>query len=156
MLAKTAPLRLSPATDFMNRRTLLALVLGFAAILTTLHLAAAPLAANQKIKLPDGRIVKVLSVSKVESSKGVMALMVRYQTNLSIEEHKALGDEVDDVWKFAVKDVERDGFTEAIITPNEVHKGIFLTSNRMLNFIFEKSADGKWTRLSRTEFMARQ
>ena len=41
-----------------------------------------------------------------------MALMVRYQTPLSVDESKALSAEVDDFWKIAVKDVERDGFSE--------------------------------------------
>ena len=118
--------------------------------------AAAPSPDNQTLKLPCGRTVKVLSVSRVEYSKGVMALMVRYQTTLSVEERKALSDEVDDVWKIAVKQVERYGYHEAIISSNEVPKGIFVTANRMFNFIFEKGADGKWTRLGRSEFMAVQ
>jgi hypothetical protein len=139
----------------MTPRSLLTLTLGFAAVLiTTLRLPASTLTENETIKLPNGHVVKVLSVSKVESSKGVMALMVRYQTTLSINERKALSDEVDDVWKFAVKDVERSGYSEAILSSNEVRKGIFLTANRMLNFIFEKGADGKWTRLNRSDFLA--
>jgi hypothetical protein len=85
-----------------------------------------------------------------------MALMVRYQTPLSIDERKALSDEVDDFWKIAVKDVEHDGYNEAIISSNEVPKGIILTSSRMFNFIFEKGPDGKWTRLNRADFLAVQ
>jgi hypothetical protein len=116
--------------------------------------SAAPLAENELIKLPCGHTVKILSISKIEYSKGVMALMVRYQTPLSIDERKALSDEVDDFWKIAVKDVEHDGYNEAIISSNEIPKGIILTSSRMFNFIFEKGPDGKWTRLNRAEFMA--
>jgi hypothetical protein len=117
---------------------------------------AAPLAENETIKLPCGHTIKVLSISKIEYSKGVMALMVRYQTPLSIDERKALSDEVDDFWKIAVKDVEHDGYSDAIISSNEVPKGIFLTASRMFNFIFEKGPDGKWTRLNRAEFLATQ
>jgi len=157
VLAKPPQLRLSPATYFMNRRTWLILLLGSAAILfTASRLTAAPLAANQIVKLPSGRTIKVLSVSKVEYSKGVMALMLRYQTNLSFDEHKAFSDEVDDVWKIAVKDVEHYGFDEAIISSNEVPKGMFITASRVSNFIFEKGSDGKWTRLNRSDFMAAQ
>jgi len=141
----------------MNRRTVPALLLGIlVTLLTPFSLPAAPLADNQTIKLPNGHVIKVLSISKVESSKGVMALMVRYQTAISIEERKALSEEVDDVWKVAIKDVEKGGYTEAILSSNEVRKGIFLTANRMLNFIFEKGSDGKWTRLNRADFMAVQ
>ena len=130
MLAKTLPLRLSPATPFMFRRTLPLL-----AFLTFLFAGtaaqAAPLAENETIELPCGHLVKILSVSKVEYSKGVMALMVRYQTSLSIDQRKALSDEVDDFWKLAVKDVEHYGYDEAIISSNEVPKGIILTSSRI-------------------------
>ena len=119
--------------------------------------SAAPLHENETVKLPCGRTIKVLSVSRIEYSKGVMALMVRYQTSLSVEqERKALSEEVDDVFKVAQKQVERDGFHEAIISSNEVPHGIILTSSRMLNFIFERGADGTWTRLGRSEFMAVQ
>jgi hypothetical protein len=153
MLAKTTRLRLSPATP-MHRRLLPVLSgLGFFA-LTIFQIQAAPLAANDVIKLPTGRIAKILSISKIEYSKGVMALMVRYQTTLSVDERKALSQEVDEVWKLTEKEVERDGFGDAIISSNEVPKGIFITANRMENFIYEKGADGQWTRLNRADFMA--
>jgi len=130
----------------------LVLVLGLA-----LPVPAAPLHENETIKLPCGRTIKVLSVSRIQYSTGVMALMVRYQTTLSVEQqHKALSEEVDDVFKVAQKQVEHDGFHEAIISSNEVPHGIILTSSRMLNFIFERGADGTWTRLGRSEFMAVQ
>ena len=156
-LAKTTRLRLSPATSFMNRRSLLTLFFGFASLALALsHSHAAPLAANQMLKLPSGRTAKILSISKIEYSKGVMALMLRYQTTLPFDESKALSQEVDEVWKMTQKDVERYGYGEAIISSNEVPKGIFITANRMLNFIYEKGADGKWTRLNRADFMAAQ
>ncbi len=117
---------------------------------------AAPLTENQLLKLPSGRMAKILSVSKIEYSKGVMALMVRYQTTLSVDERNAVSQEVDEVWKFAEKDVEHYGFQEAIISSNEIPKGIFITTNRMVNFIYEKGADGKWARLNRADFMAAQ
>ena len=154
-LAKSAPLRLSPATYLMNRRCLPVILLGmlFAVIG---HAAAAPLVEDESLKLPSGRVAKILSVSKIEYSKGVMALMVRYQTTLSLDERKAISQEVDDVWKYAEKDVEHYGYGEAIISTNETPKGIFITASRMVNFIYERGADGKWTRLNRADFMAAQ
>jgi hypothetical protein len=143
----------------MHRRPLFAALLALATVfLTAPPSQAAPqlLVENATFKLPCGHVIKVLSVSKVEFSKGVMALMVRYQTPLSVDQSKALSQEVDDVWKIAVKDVERDGYSEAIISSNEEPKGIFISANRMLNFLYEKGADGKWTRLNRADFMAAQ
>jgi len=141
----------------MNRRFSPALLLGLALILlSVLPSRATLLAQDETIKLPSGRIAKILSVSKIEYSKGVMALMVRYQTTLSVDERKALSDEVDAVWKIAEKDVEHYGYGEAIISSNEVPKGIFITASHMINFIYEKGPDGKWTRLNRADFMAAQ
>ena len=141
----------------MHPRSLLVAGLGFALALGGfVSLRAAPLQENESVKLPCGRTVKVLSISKVEYSKGVMALLVRYQTTLSVEQRKALSEEVDDVWKLTEKQVERLGYGEAILSSNEVPKGIFLTANRMQNFIFEKGSDGKWSRLNRSDFMAAQ
>jgi len=157
MLAKITRLRLSPATSFMNRRSLpISLLVSAFVALTVFPSQAAPLSANQTLKLPTGRMAKILSVSKIEYSKGVMALMVRYQTTLSVDERKALSQEVDEVWKVAQKDVEHYGYREAIISSNEVPKGVFITANHMLNFIYEKGADDKWTRLNRADFMAAQ
>ncbi len=141
----------------MNRCLMPALLLGFAFISSSFFRAqAAPLSQDETLKLPSGRMAKILSVSKVEYSKGVMALMVRYQTTLSVDERAALSQEVDDVWKIAQKDVEHYGYGEAIISSNETPKGIFITANRVLNFIYEKGADGKWSRLNRADFMAAQ
>jgi hypothetical protein len=138
----------------MYRRTLTALLLGAALALFAVRAGAAPLAANEVLKLPSGHLAKILSISKVEYSKGVMALLVRYQTSLSIDEAKAVSQEVDEVWKFAEKDVEHAGCGDAIISSNQTVKGFLLTTNREAKFIYEKGADGKWSRLSRADFMA--
>lgn len=139
----------------MHRRFAPAFFLGLVFGLLT-PLSAAPLHENETIRLQCGHSVKVLSVSRIEYSKGVPALMVRYQTILSVEQRKLLSEEVDDVFKIAQKQVERDGFHEAVISSNEVSHGMIVTTNRTLNFIFERGADGKWTRIGRTEFMAAQ
>ncbi|HUB66785.1 MAG TPA: hypothetical protein VL981_04805 [Candidatus Methylacidiphilales bacterium] len=140
----------------MNRRLWLILFWGFAtACLASTHTFAS-LEPGQILKLPGGHTVKILSITKIEYSKGVMAVMVRYQTNLSLDQRTALVQEVDDFWKIAVKDVDHYGYNEAILSSNEIHKGLFLTASRMLNFIFEKGPDGKWTRLSRADVLAFQ
>jgi hypothetical protein len=134
----------------MNRLAFFALLMGFSLV----SARADGLTANETLKLPSGRTAKILSISKIEYSKGVMALMVRYQTTLSVDQQKALSQEVDEVFKFAQMDAERARYDEAIISSNEVPRGIIITTSRMVNFIFEKGADNKWTRLDRGDFMA--
>jgi hypothetical protein len=73
-----------------------------------------------------------------------------------VDQRDALTREVDEVWRLSQKDIEHLGFSEAILSSNEVPRGIFLTASRMLNFIYEKGPDGKWTRLSGADFMAEQ
>ena len=139
----------------MTRCLLPALFLGLSLWLGR-SAAGAPLYTGETLKLPCGHSVKVMSVSHVEYSKGVMTLMVRYETRLAPEQRKALSEEVDDVFKLTQKQVEHDGFHEAVISSNQVVHGMILTSNRTLNFIFERGSDGTWTRIGRSEFMAVQ
>jgi hypothetical protein len=140
----------------MHRPILTIAVAVVAFIGTGSRLPAAPLHPDELLKLPDGREVKVLSVSKFEYEKGVMALMVRYETKLSIDQRKEVSQEVDDVWRLAQKEVDHLGYSEAILSSNEVPKGIFLTASRTMNFIYEKGADGQWSRLNLSDFMASQ
>jgi len=137
----------------MYRRILPALVLTLG-LLAAKPVVAAPLSANQVLKLPSGHMAKILSVSKIEYSKGVMALMVRYETTLSMDEAKAVSAEVDEVWKYAQKEADRAGYADAIISSTQTVNGILLTTSRETNFIYEKGADGNWKRLDRGGFVA--
>ena len=83
-----------------------------------------------------------------------MALMVRYETTLSMDAAKDVSAEVDEVWKFAQKEADRAGYSDAIISSTQTVKGILLTTSRETNFIYEKGADGKWARLDRGGFVA--
>ncbi len=115
---------------------------------------ASSLASNEEIKLPSGHVAKILSISKIEYAKGVMALMIRYQTTLSMDQAKDVSAEVDEIWKLAQKDVEHAGLADAIISSTQTVKGLLLTTSRETNFIYEKGTDGKWTRLDRGGFVA--
>lgn len=118
--------------------------------------SAETLPEDTSLKLSSGHAVKVLSISKIWSSNGVPVLMVRYQTRLSLDERKELSQEVDEVWKSMEKEAESRKVSEVIISSNEVPRGIIVTANRMLNFIFEKDSEGKWSRLNRSEFLTAQ
>ena len=126
----------------------------FLAVFAAIPAGANSLSGSQIIKLPSGHVAKILSVSKIEYSKGVMALMVRYETTLSMDEAKAVSAEVDEIWKLAQKDADKAGYADAIISSTQVVKGLLLTTSRETNFIYEKGSDGKWTRLDRGGFVA--
>jgi hypothetical protein len=126
----------------------------FVAVAASSPVGASNLASNQELKLPSGHFAKILSISKIEYAKGVMALMIRYQTTLSMDESQNISAEVDEVWKLAQKDVEKSGLGDAIISSTQTVKGLLLTTSRETNFIYEKGSDGKWTRLDRGGFVA--
>lgn len=57
---------------------------------------------------------------------------------------KVLGAEVDEIWAAFRLDVERATVKNAIIAANEPPHGRFITTNRSFNFVFKKSPDGTW------------
>jgi hypothetical protein len=139
----------------MTRFNLSALLsVAFLAVFAVLPAVAAGLVADEMVKLPSGHFAKILSISKIEYSKGVMALLVRYQTTLSMDAAKEVSTEADEVWKIAQKDAERAGYADAIISSTQTIKGLILTTSRETNFIYEKGADGRWARLDRPGFFA--
>ena len=139
----------------MTRLNFYALIVAVCfAVFAAIPAVAAGLSADEVVKLPSGHFAKILSISKIEYSKGVMALMVRYQTSLSMDDAKAVSAEVDEVWKLAQKDAERARFDDAIISSTQTVKGLLLTTSRETNFIYERGADGKWTRLGHDDFVA--
>lgn len=70
--------------------------------------------------------------------------MLKYETNLNLSDKHPLAKEADDVWDLFRLDVERAGFTSAIISANVKPSGGFIHANQSYNFVFEKDAQGQW------------
>jgi hypothetical protein len=96
-------------------------------------------------KLPSGRTIKVGGVTKMYFTKGDPALMLKYYTDLNISDADALRREVDDIWESFKIDVENAGLKSAIISANEIPKGI-ISKTKGYNFVFIKQEDGFWRR----------
>ena len=96
-------------------------------------------------RLPSGREVKVLGVSKMFFSKGDPALMLKYRTDLRLEDQEQLRKEVEEVWQAFRVDVEQAGLKAAIISVHEPPKRVLIvTTNKSFNFVIQKSAAGNW------------
>jgi len=96
-------------------------------------------------RLPSGREVKVLGVSKMFFSKGDPALMLKYRTDLRLEDQEQLRKEVEEVWQAFRVDVEQAGLKAAIISVHEPPKRVLIVStNKSFNFVIQKSAAGNW------------
>jgi len=100
------------------------------------------------VKLPSGRSIKVLSMMKMYFTNDQPALMIKYETDLPIDNVTALGKEVDDIWQTFQADVERAHVNGAIISATTPSSGGFVSTNQSYNFVFQKSGDGSWHRLS--------
>ena len=73
--------------------------------------------------------------------------MLKYQTELSIDDKSALEKEVDEIWEVFRKDVENAQLTSGIVSANEKPTGFIITHSRGFNFVFTKSAIGEWSRM---------
>ena len=104
-----------------------------------------PVAPYRSVKLPSGKEVKVLAEMKMFFSKGDPALMLKYETDLSVSDVPALRKEVQEIWDgFFQSEVDKAKLNFAIISALEVPKGTFIKQSAGYNFVFEKSPDGKW------------
>jgi hypothetical protein len=93
--------------------------------------------------LPSGRTVKIASIMKMFFSKGDPALMLKYYTDINIDNTLELQDEVEEIWELFQIDVEKAGLNFAIISAVEMPQGIIFKT-RGFNFVFEKHESGDW------------
>jgi len=96
-------------------------------------------------KLPSGREVKVLGMTKMFFAKGDPALVLKYRTDLKLDDHEQLRKEVEEVWQAFRGDVEREGLKAAVISVQETPKRVLIiTKSRGYNFVVKKSDAGAW------------
>jgi hypothetical protein len=98
--------------------------------------------------LPSGRTIKLMSIGTMLSGDGP-ALMLRYRTDLAVDNIPALQQEVDDIWTVFQIDAEKAKVNTAIISANDAPKstGLISSTSRGYNFVYRKSPDGQWSRL---------
>src|SRR5271156_1668313 len=99
---------------------------------------------SQPMKLPSGRVVKVLGILRINFAQGPPALMLKYETDLKIADRDALRKEVDEIFAVFKADAENGQFRSAIVSANEKPTGFILKKSNTYNFVYEKRADGQW------------
>jgi len=100
---------------------------------------------NYKLfKLPSGKEIKVTGMSKMGFSNSNSALLLNYQTDISIDDKVALRNEVDEVWSVFQKDVENAGLNAGVIRPTHVEGTGLAKAGKGFGFVFVKRDDGKW------------
>jgi hypothetical protein len=99
------------------------------------------------VPLPSGKQIKVIGIGKINFSQGSPTLMLKYQTDLKVADKGILRSEVDEIWPVFKNDVEQAHMSAAIISANEIPRGVLIKSGQSYNFVYEKSADGTWRSL---------
>ncbi len=103
-------------------------------------------------RLPSGREVKVIGIGTMFFSKGDQALMLKYRTDLRLDDHDQVRKEVEEIWQAFRIDVERAGLKAAIISVHEPPKRMLIVStNKTYNFVIQKSETGAWVFLEDRE-----
>ena len=105
--------------------------------------------ATRDVFLPSGKLMRVLSVSRLNIAHQGTALVLTYQTDLNLSDLSALRKEIDEIWPVFKGDVEKARSTTAIISAKEVPQGVVLNSAGAHYFMFRKS-DGEWRLVSDT------
>ncbi len=88
--------------------------------------------------------MKVLGVGKMNFTRGDPALMLKYQTDLDLSNKPELKKEVEEIWQLFRVDVEKVGLKAAIVSANEVPKGMLIKTSKSYNFVYKKNGDGSW------------
>jgi hypothetical protein len=105
---------------------------------------SAPQPPVQVHRLPSGEEVKVLGIGKINFSASGPALMLKYQTGLSMDDTSALHAEAQRIWADFRKDAERAQVQNAIVSANSAPTGGIVSHGRTYNFVYERSRDGSW------------
>src|SRR6185369_18053521 len=92
----------------------------------------------QVVRLPSGKEIKVFGVGRMHFSEGGSALMLKYHTDLRVDDKSVLQREIDEIWVGFKKDVENAQLSAAIISASEPRKGGFISTNKSFNFVFKK------------------
>lgn len=104
------------------------------------------LAGESVYPLPSGKLIPVLSAGRVDYAQGQVALMLRYETELSLDDKSALEAEVDEIWNSFHTDVDKAELSIGIVSANEKPHGFFSKTSRVQTFVFKKGTDGVWVK----------
>ncbi|MBI2437393.1 MAG: hypothetical protein HYV36_01065 [Lentisphaerae bacterium] len=95
------------------------------------------------VMLPTGKEVKVAGMGRINFTKDEPALMLKYYTDLEINNATSIETEVLEIWEGFRKDVEAAKLTSGIVSANDMPKGM-IHKGTMRNYVFKRKPDGKW------------
>ncbi len=94
--------------------------------------------------LPSGRVVKIMGLSKMYASDGKAALMLRYLTEIKLDNVAELRKEAEDIWSKFRSKVEKAELDGAILSATTPPEGWIIKTSKSYNFLIRKNKDGQW------------
>jgi hypothetical protein len=95
-------------------------------------------------KLPSGKQLKLIGISKTEIGNFGPTLEFNYETAIAVADKKVIRKEVDEIWETFQKDMEKANLKRALIRSTRVEGDGPMKSGTFLKFVFQKQEDGKW------------
>jgi hypothetical protein len=87
---------------------------------------------------------RIAGIGKMNFSKGDPALVLNYETDISIDDKDSLRKEVDKIWETFRKGVEKAQLKVGVIRATRYENTGFLRQGKGFGFVFTKGDDGKW------------
>ncbi len=103
--------------------------------------------SSQTYKLPSSKEIKINAVGKMNFQNGDSALVMNYETGISIENVEELSKEVEEIWSVFQKDVEKAELKTGIIRASHFEGSGTVRHGKGYGFVYVKGEDGKWHRL---------
>jgi len=111
---------------------------------TSSHLPSDPTQSRQSKSRSSDKKIQVKGVEKVNFPNGGVALVMEYETELSIEDMSSLRKEVDAIWEGFQKDAEEAQVKSAVIRATHYESSGVFRQGKGFGFVFVKDQDGKW------------
>lgn len=100
--------------------------------------------STKNYRLPSGKEIKINNISKVDFPNGDSALVMNYETDISIDDMENLRKEIDEVWSIFKNDVEQAGLKAGVIRATHLEGTGIIRNGKVYGFVFTKNKQGKW------------
>ena len=110
-------------------------------------------------ELPSGKKIKIQGMGIIHFTKDDPGLMLKYLTDIPIDNMDALRAEANEIWPIFKVDVEKANLTIGILSaqgPAEKVFGSIITTNRSYKFVWKQRQDGSWESVSKEAKQERQ
>jgi hypothetical protein len=98
---------------------------------------------SQSYKLPSSKQIKVNNVGRMSFPNGDSALVMNYETEISIDNKEALRKEIDEIWSVFQTDIEKAEVKAGVIRATH-YEGSIVRQGKGYGFVFVKGDDRKW------------